>query len=219
MLLFIVFLSASIFFVIACLETFKEMKKLSTNKEYDEIISNLPDNKSICEEIQKMINTNCEISVDNNSKSSAYIFFLNKIILSNTADSRKNFSRILFIAHECAHSTQDRKLHVANFAFKNIVNIFTIILFIVFFMKMVTLEIIICYFLVAFMSFCFNMILESDAIYRSLSISRKYLTKYNCEKIADRYEYIVSKTISGMYFRYAAPTIYIIFVMTISLIL
>lgn len=219
MLLFITFFIACIFCTVVNIMMSNEIKKMASDKKYDEIVSNLPDNKEICEEFQKMLNTNCEISLDNNSRSSAYIFFLNKIILSNTEESKKNFSRILFIAHECIHSVQSQKIHIANFILKNIVNLFTLLLLIFFFIKSITLELVLVYFLISFISFCINMILETDAIYRSLILSRKYLLKYNYEEIADRYEYIIPKTIMGMFFRYASSGIYTVFIMTIYFII
>lgn len=219
MLVFITFLVASIFFAFINIKMTNEMKKLASDEAYDEIVSKLPNNKEICEEFQNMLGTNCEIAVDENSKSSAYIFFLNKIILSNTADSKKNFSRILFIAHECVHSVQSKTLHVSNFILKNIVNIFTVLLFVLLCLNKITLDICTIYFLISFISFCVNMAMESDAIYRSLILSRKYLEKYNCTQIADRYEYIIPKTAIGMFFRYASFCIYVITIMMVSLII
>lgn len=219
MVVFITFLLASIFFAFINIKMSNEMKKLASDEAYDEIISRLPSNKEICEEFQNMLGTNCEIAVDDESKSSAYIFFLNKIILSNTPDSKKNFSRILFIAHECVHSVQSKNLHISNFILKNIVNIFTVVLFVLLCMNKITLDICMVYFLISFISFCVNMAMESDAIYRSLILSRRYLEKYNCPDIADRYEYIIPKTAIGMFFRYASFSIYTIFILTISLII
>ena len=102
---------------------------------------------------------------------------------------------------------------------KNAVNIFTIILFVILFMNNISVDILLAYFLVAFISFCVNMILETDAIYRSLILARKYLSKYSLLEIEDRYEEMVPKTIKGVFFRYASSCVYIIFIMTISLIL
>ena len=63
------------------------------------------------------------------------------------------------------------------------------------------------------------MILETDAIYRSLILARRYLSKYSLNEIADRYEEMVPKTIKGMYFKYASFSIYVICIMSISLII
>lgn len=219
MLVFITFLIATIFFVIVNLYEINKIKKEASNEKFDKIIATLPDNKQVCSEMQKIIGKECEIQLDDNTNSSAYIFFLDKIILSNNEMSKKNFSRILFIAHECIHSIQSKKMHITNFILKNAVNIFTLALFIALFMKKISVEVLLVYFLISFMSFCINMILETDAIYRSIILSRKYLSKYDSEKIADRYEEMIPKTINGIYFRYASSAIYIIFIMSISLIL
>lgn len=219
MLVFITFLIATIFLVIINFNEMKKIKEQAIDEKYDRKIAMLPDNKQVCNELQKMINKECEIQLDDNTTSSAYIFFLDKIILSNNEISKKSFSRILFIAHECIHSIQNKNMHIANFTLKNAVNIFTIALFVILFMNKITVDILLTYFLVAFISFCINMILETDAIYRSIILARKYLSKYNLDEIADRYEEIIPKTIKGIYFRYASSYIYVIFIMSISLII
>ncbi|MBR4110079.1 MAG: hypothetical protein IKK43_00065 [Clostridia bacterium] len=219
MLVFITFLVATVFLIIVNFNEMKKIKEEACDEKYDNKIATLPDNKQVCSELQKMINKECEIQLDDNTRSSAYIFFLDKIILSNNEMSKKSFSRILFIAHECIHSIQSRKMHIANFTLKNILNIFTFVLFIVLFLNKISVELLLTYFLVAFISFCINMILETDAIYRSLILARKYLSKYDSNEIADRYEEMVPKTIKGIYFRYASFSIYVVFIMSISLII
>lgn len=219
MLVFITFLLASILFAFINIKMTNEMKKLASDETYDKVIAKLPNNKEVCEEFQKILGTNCEIALDSTAKSSAYIFFLNKIILSDTEEARKNFSRILFIAHECVHSVQSKNLHVSNFILKNIVNIFTIVLLVLLCMNKITLNTLMIYFLISFISFCVNMAMESDAIYRSLILSKKYLEKRECIEVADRYEYIISKTAIGMFFRYASFCIYAITIAAVSLII
>ncbi len=219
MLVFITFLLASILFAFINIKMTNEMKKLASDETYDKVIAKLPNNKEVCEEFQKILGTNCEIALDSTAKSSAYIFFLNKIILSDTEEARKNFSRILFIAHECVHSVQSKNLHISNFILKNIVNIFTIVLLVLLCMNKITLNTLMIYFLISFISFCVNMAMESDAIYRSLILSKKYLEKRECIEVADRYEYIISKTAIGMFFRYASFGIYAITIAAVSLII
>lgn len=219
MLIFIVFLIASMFFVIINIRNIKEIEKEASDEKYDKIISALPDNEKVCKEMQQIINKQCEIQLDENTKSSAYIFFLNKIILSNNEMSKNSFSRILFIAHECIHSIQDKKFHIANFILKNTLNLFTLTLIILLFMKKISSEILLIYFLIAFISFCVNMILEADAIYRSLLLSKDYLEKHNKEEVSKKYEEMISKTINAIYFKYASFSIYIICIMSISFIL
>ncbi|MBQ9267474.1 MAG: hypothetical protein IJ217_04265 [Clostridia bacterium] len=183
----------------------KETQRLASDEELDKVTESLPDNEEICTEIQKDLGSKCKIELDDKAKSSAYIFFLNKIILSNTESSKKNYSRVLFIAHECVHSVQDRLTHQMNFGLANIKNLYDIILLVLLLLRKGSLELIMISFLISFVSFYYRMILEADAVYRSVMVSRKYLKKRDLEYIADKYEEIVPKTIQSMYFSYIMP--------------
>ena len=204
MLLFVVIL----FLIFINKQTMKDIKELSTDDTYDKQTASLPSNEIICKEIQHFLGNECEIKLDDEAKSSAYIFFQNKIILSNTEDSKKNYTRILFIAHECIHSIQSRMTHIINFVLANIRNIYDIILLVLLMIGRGSLELIMVSFLISFLSFYYRMILEVDAIYRSVIVSRKYLKENNLEFVADRYEEIIPKTISGLYFTYIVPILF-----------
>lgn len=82
------------------------------------ISGKLPENKKICEDILKIIeNDDVIIEEQNNYKNSLYIVLRNKIILGKMKiDSLK----VQTIAHECAHSIQNRKILIFNFIFTNI---------------------------------------------------------------------------------------------------
>lgn len=184
-----------------------ETKKLASDEELDKMTETLPNNEEICKEFLQMLNSDCKIELDNKTKTSAYIYFLNKIILSDIESSRKNFSRVLFISHECIHSVQDKVTHAINFALANIKNIYDIVLLILILIHKGSMELITVSLLISFLSFYFRIVLESDAVYRSVIYSRKYLEKRDLSIVADKYEEIVPKTIKGMYFSYLVPII------------
>ena len=183
----------------------KETEKLASDEKLDKQTEALPNNEKICKEVQQMIGSKCAIQLDDKAKSSAYIYFLNKIILSNTERSRKNYSRVMFITHECIHSIQDKLTHKINFALANLKNIYDIVLLVLILLHKASLELIFISFLISFLSFYYRMILEVDAVYRSVIVSRKYLDKKGMTNVADRYDEIVPKTIQGMYFSYIMP--------------
>ncbi len=201
-------------------KSLKETKLLSSDEELDKATECLPSNAEICKELQEMLGSNSKVELDDKTKSSAFIFYLNKIILSNTESSKKDFSRVLFIAHECVHSIQDKTMHIINFTLANIKNIFDIVVFVLLILKRCSLELITISLLVSFLSFYYRIILESDAVYRSVIYSRKYLEKKGLNYVADRYEEIVPKTIKSMYFSYFIPILirHVIFIIMFILI-
>ncbi len=205
MIILFILLIAIIFLLIVNHKTLQETKELATNVSFDKITEALPNNEEICKEIQKQVGHECEIQLDSNAKSSAYIFFQDKMILSDTESSRKNYTRVLFIAHECVHSVQDKKTHWINFTLANIKNLYDFILFILLLFGKGSLELIMISFLISFLSFYYRIILEADAVYRSVMVSKKYLGKKNLDSIAEKYEEIIPKTIAGMYFSYISP--------------
>lgn len=180
----------------------QETKKVASDEKLDEKASILPSNEEICKDIQEMLGSNCEIQLDDDAKNSAYVFYLNKIFLSNTKRSRQNYTRVMFIAHECVHSVQNILTHKMNFALANLRNLYDIVIAIAFILGKGSWEVLMISFLLSFISFYYRMMLETDAVYRSVMVSRRYLKEKNLEEIADKYEDITSKTISGMYFSY-----------------
>lgn len=205
MYLLIVLFVVIIFLVLTNQKILIEMKQLATDSSLNEQTKDLPDNEEICKSIQKIVGSNCDIKLDNDAKSSAYIFFQNKIILSNTKSSREDYSRVLFIAHECVHSIQSKQVHLINFVLANIKNLYDVVLIILLLFGKASLEMITISFPISFLSFYYRMILETDAVYRSMIFARKYLEIMNLKDIADKYEEIIPKTVSGMYFSYVVP--------------
>lgn len=207
MYLLILLFVVIIFLFVTNKKTLMEMKSLATDVTLNNLTKDLPSNEMICKEIQNIVGSKCDIKLDDEAKSSAYIFFQNKIILSNTKSNKEDYSRVLFIAHECVHSVQSKMMHIINFVVANIKNLYDVILFFVLILGKGSLEMITISFLISFLSFYYRITLETDAVYRSVILARKYLGNNKLSNVADRYEYIVPKTISGMYFSYITPAL------------
>ena len=99
----------------------KKIKDIGYDKSLNDITNNFPDNRKVCEEIlQKLNNKDVSIktSEDEKSETSFYSVISNSIIIANISNT---FTRIQTIAHECIHSTQNRKMLLFNFIFAVIV--------------------------------------------------------------------------------------------------
>lgn len=151
-----------------------------------DILSKKPE--AICKDILKIVeNKDVKIEVEENEKSSMYVFLNNTIYISNkekkTKDKDKNQkSKLLVIAHECRHSVQPKMLQLINFAVSNI----EIILFFVLIIAKLFFKInnIICYsyLLVALISIGVRLGLELDAVINSVKIVIEYLIKNGVKK-------------------------------------
>lgn len=97
----------------------KELKKIGFSEDLKKISDKFPENKDVCEEMLKKINNYGEVKVveDKNARASLYIVVTNTISIANI---KKSFTRIQTIAHECIHSTQDKKMLMFNFIYSNL---------------------------------------------------------------------------------------------------
>ena len=100
-------------------KNFLIIKQIGEDQKLNEITNALPENKEICKDILKMLNNeNVKIKESNeNSQASFYIVATNSILIANI---KNTFTRVQTIAHECLHSTQDKRLLWFNFIFSNI---------------------------------------------------------------------------------------------------
>lgn len=98
----------------------KKIKKIGNDKELNDIANNLPSNQKICEKILQMLGNNSvkiDVVEDKNKSLTYYSVISNNIIITNIKDT---FTRIQTIAHECIHSTQNKRILLFNFIFSNI---------------------------------------------------------------------------------------------------
>jgi len=145
--------------------------------------------EEICKDILKLINNETvNVEIDEESKSSLYVFLTNTMYISNKTKKSKsideqNKSKVLVIAHECAHSLQSKVLQLMNFLLANL----EIILFVavvitrIFFSKFNLL--VNSYLAISVLSIVMRWCLEMDATINSVKITTKYMLKNNVDKV------------------------------------
>jgi len=145
--------------------------------------------EEICKDILKLINNETvNVEIDEESKSSLYVFLTNTMYISNKTKKSKsideqNKSKVLVIAHECAHSLQSKVLQLMNFLLANL----EIILFVavvitrIFFSKFNLL--VNSYLAISVLSIVMRWWLEMDATINSVKITTKYMLKNNVDKV------------------------------------
>lgn len=172
----------------------KKVKELGENKELNALANNFPENIEITGKIlEKLQNKEVTIKEDNQSKTSLYMVANNTILVGNIRD---NFTRVQTIAHECAHSVQNKKMLWFNFIFTNvylvyflIISIFTIINLIE--NPMPYLSILI---LLGVIQYFIRSLLETEAMIKAKYIAKEYLeenqvcSKEQIEKLVLQYE-------------------------------
>jgi len=160
------------------------MKKINYNEiKYDEelspIIEKLDDNIKVTEEILKKLNNNHTkviINKDEKSKLSYYNHKKDTIVMQQC--EKKEYARIVNIAHECVHTTQKRKFLNMNFVFSNIQLLYFLMLIVLRFFDISSNIIEVLLFiqiLIVLMTFFVKVVIESDACYRSVTVAEEYL--------------------------------------------
>ncbi len=144
--------------------------------------------EKICKDILKMLdNENVNVEIDNNSKSSLYVFLNNTMYISNKTNDKKsideqNKSKILVIAHECAHSNQAKYLQILNFVLANLeIILFAIVLISSLFLSKNSV-LLNSYIIVSFLSIIIRWYLEMNATINSVKITARYMIKNNVQK-------------------------------------
>lgn len=156
----------------------KKVKKVTENKELDEMAKKYPNNIEICKSFLKKLN-NEKVKVEENSdnEASLYIAVTNKILIANISNT---YTRIQTIAHECLHSVQDRKILMFNFIFSNIYILYYIIICVLAIFKILPNKLVFLsiYLLLSLAYYMVRIYLENDAM-----INAKYLAKEYMEEI------------------------------------
>lgn len=153
-----------------------KIKQIGEDKELNKITNLLPENEQICREILKMLNNeNVKIKQSSeNSQASFYIVATNSILIANI---KNTFTRIQTIAHECIHSTQDKRLLWFNFIFSNIYLFYFAIITILTIFNVITAPNIYAIILVmmSIMLYFVRSYIETDAMTRARFLARDYL--------------------------------------------
>lgn len=156
----------------------KKIKEIGFLKELNNITDKLPENKVICEQILKQLNNDKNVKVvsDDNAKASLYIVATNTISIANIKES---FTRVQTIAHECIHSTQNRRILMFNFLYSNFYLLyFVCICLLTLFNK--TSNPMLQVFVLTMLSFIYYKVrsyLETDAMTKAPYVAKEYIKK------------------------------------------
>ena len=156
----------------------KKLKQISEDKELNNIVDKFPEGKQICKEILKQLESeNVTIEEDNDSKTSLYLVMQNKILIGKI----NSFARIQTIAHECAHSVQNKVVLKSNYIISNINNIFFIVLIILRLLNIVNLKVgyilIIAFIVMQVINYIIRSYLETEAMVKAEYIAKEYIEK------------------------------------------
>lgn len=160
------------------LKDIKKLKQISEDKELNNIVEKFPEDKQICKEILKQLeNENVTIEEDNDSKTSLYLVMQNKILIGKI----NSFARIQTIAHECAHSVQNKVVLKSNYVISNINNLFFIILIILRLLKILNSEasfiLIIAFIVMQVINYIIRSYLETEAMVKAEYVAKEYIEK------------------------------------------
>lgn len=160
------------------LKDIKKLKQISEDKELNQIVEKFPEDKQICKEILKQLeNENVTIEEDNDSKTSLYLVMQNKILIGKI----NSFARIQTIAHECAHSVQNKVVLKSNYVISNINNLFFIILIILRLLKILNSEasfiLIIAFIVMQVINYIIRGYLETEAMVKAEYVAKEYIEK------------------------------------------
>jgi len=155
----------------------RNIKEIGENKELNELTNKFPENMDVCLSILKDLkNETVKVSENKESKTSLYIIATNTISIANIKDS---FTRIQTIAHECIHSTQDKKLLWTNFLFSNFYLLYFIISIILKIFGVINNNMLQIFILLlfGFIHYMIRSFLETDAMTKARYVARDYMEK------------------------------------------
>lgn len=160
------------------LKDIKKLKQISEDKELNKIVEKFPEDKQICKEILKQLkNEDVAIEEDNDSKTGLYLVMQNKILIGKI----NSFARIQTIAHECAHSVQNKVVLKSNYIISNINNIFFIVLIISRLLNIVKLKVgyilIIAFIVMQVINYIIRSYLETEAMVKAEYVAKEYIEK------------------------------------------
>jgi len=189
-----IYLLSTIFVLAVLYVVYKEKineNEMSFDKDLSPIIARLPENKSVCKEILRQVNSSVKVEYNpyEEAKGSFYNHRKNKIVVRKNKDLG-DISRIVHIAHECVHTTQKRIFLNMNFIFSNIQLLYFLMLIILRFFNIPNNIIELLLFiqiLIVLMTFFVKVVIESDACYRSVRIAEKYLKDKLDENTLNKY--------------------------------
>ena len=176
---YIIIILTSIVFIILLKRIFNIKISVLKNYKEDENLTKLtdkfPNNIELTKEILKKLNNEkVQIKENLDSETSLYIALTDTISISSKKNS---FARIQTIAHECAHSVQNKTIHISNFIISNIYLIyFALILILTIFNLISNPLLYLCIFaILGFLQFTIRAYLEIDAMTKAKYIAKEYM--------------------------------------------
>lgn len=163
----------------------KEILKFKdkTNKELDEITTQLPNNEIVCKEILSNLGntSNVIIKEEKDTNDCLYMIFNNTILLGKF---KANFIRIQTIAHECIHSIQNKITLWFNYLFSNFyILYFAIVSILTLFNKIQnTYMQIMILFIFGIIQYAIRAYLENEAMNKAPYVAKEYLINKNIQE-------------------------------------
>lgn len=166
----------------------KKAKQIQENKKLEKVTDRFPENIDIAKEILEMLdNKKVKIEEAKDTKTSLYIAITDKIII---ADMKNNYARIQTIAHECAHSVQDRRILLSNFIISNICIIYYLAVVILTICNVINsyLLYIVILMILTLIKMIIRTYLETEAMTKSRYLAEKYIDTKNIVTEAEEKE-------------------------------
>lgn len=176
---YIIIILISIIFILLLKRIFNV--KISTLKGYKEdenltkLTDKFPNNIELTKEILKKLNNEkVQVKENTDSETSMYFALTDTISISTKKNS---FARIQTIAHECAHSVQNRTTHLANFIISNIYLIYFVLILILTIFNLISnpLLYLFIFAIFGFLQFAIRAYLEIDAMTKAKYIAKEYM--------------------------------------------
>lgn len=168
-IIFVMLLKQMLGIKIATLKNYKE------NEQLTRISDKFPNNIELTREILKKLNNeNVQIKENLDSETSLYIALTNTISISSKKNS---YARIQTIAHECAHSVQNRRIHISNFIVSNIYIIYFLLILILTIINLINNPLLyLCILtILGFLQFTIRAYLEVNAMTNAKHIAKEYM--------------------------------------------
>lgn len=195
----------------------KIIMQIANNEKLNNIVKKLPENIDICKDILKKLRNNTVKIEEQENTNCFYFIATDKIILNK---DKKYFTRVQTIAHECIHSTQNKKILWFNYIFANLLNIFWLIITILTITGVITQYalfsaiILIC--IIVF--YVIRSYLEIEAMTKAKYIAKEYLEENQVketDEIVEEYEKLNDVGIKYTCYKLISSKLYLLAIYTI----
>lgn len=196
----------------------KIIMQIANNEKLNNIVQKLPDNINICKEILKKLD-NEKVKIEEQENTNCFYFIAtDKIILNK---DKKYFTRVQTIAHECIHSTQNKKILWFNYIFANLLNIFWLITMILTIAGVIITQYALFSAIILICIIIFYVIrsyLEIEAMTKAKYIAKEYLEENQVketDEIVEEYEKLNNVGIKFTCYKLISSKLYLLAIYTI----